>query len=186
MIQPDKSWTLFLDRDGVINHEKVADYIHTWEEFNFYPGAAKAISVLSNWFARTIIVTNQKGVGKGLTKIEDLETIHLNMEKAIEKEGGKIDAIFFCPDIDNNSPNRKPNPGMAFQAKFAFPEIDLSKSLMVGNNQSDLYFARNAGMHAAFLRTTQPDLILPDGLADLEAKDLTNLAEKLLPHFSDC
>lgn len=186
MLKPDTSWTLFLDRDGVINYEKVADYIHTWDEFRFYPGAPEAIARLSKLFARTIIVTNQKGIGKGVTKQEDVENIHHKMVRAIEAAGGSITAIYYCPDTSDESPNRKPNPGMAFMAKADFPEIDFAKSLMVGNNPSDLHFARNAGMHAAFLRTTQPYILLPGGLADLDAMDLTNLVEKVEPLFSDC
>ncbi|HSK13675.1 MAG TPA: HAD-IIIA family hydrolase, partial [Phnomibacter sp.] len=92
MLKPDNSWTLFLDRDGVINIEKEADYIHTWEEFRFYDGAAEAIATLSQLFGRTIVVTNQKGIGKGLTRREDVDVIHQKMRKAIEAAGGHIDA----------------------------------------------------------------------------------------------
>lgn len=182
MNQPKKARTLFLDRDGVINYEKVADYIYTWDEFKFYPGAPEAIAALSKLFDLTIVVTNQKGVGKGVTKPEDLELIHKNMVLAIEKAGGKIDAIYFCPDLNDDSPDRKPNPGMAFRAKADFPEIVLAESLMVGNNLSDLKFGRNAGMQTAFLRTTQPDIELPEGLADMVAEDLPDLLKKLRVH----
>jgi histidinol-phosphate phosphatase family protein len=178
--------TLFLDRDGVINYEKVADYIHTWQEFRFYPGAPQAIAGLCKLFDLTIIVTNQKGVGKGVTKVEDLALIHQNMTVAIELAGGKIDAIYYCPDTNTDSPNRKPNPGMAFKAKNEFPQIDFANSLMVGNNQSDLNFGRNAGMKTAFLRTTQPDIELPEGLADIEATDLHDLFGKLRSLWHDC
>lgn len=183
MMQPNKARTLFLDRDGVINFEKVADYIHTWDEFQFYPGAPEAIAGLGKLFDLTIIVTNQKGVGKGVTKVEDLSVIHENMTLAIEKAGGKIDAIYYCPDLNEDSPDRKPNPGMAFKAKADFPQIDLAESLMVGNNISDLKFGRNAGMKTAFLRTTNPGLDLPAGLADYEAADLRALFEKLRNHW---
>lgn len=169
------SWTLFLDRDGVINYEKEADYIHHWDEFVFYPNVLEAIAKLSSIFGLLVVVTNQKGVGKGVTKLEDLQTIHQNMKTEIEKAGGKIDAIYFCPDTDSESFCRKPNPGMAFEAKKDFPQIDFAKSLMVGNNLSDLNFGRNAGMKTAFLRTTQPDIIIPEGLCDWEATNLYQL-----------
>lgn len=175
MIIPNRNWTLFLDRDGVINIEKKDDYIHHWDEFKFYDGVVDAIAELSMIFGKTIIVTNQKGIGKGVTKEEDVRTIHDNLLQAVMIAGGKIDAIFFCPDTDNNSPNRKPNPGMAFQAKEAFPSINFSKSLMVGNNLSDMEFGRNAGMYTAFVRTTQPELILPDRMADIDVDDLPAL-----------
>jgi histidinol-phosphate phosphatase family protein len=174
-IRPDKNWTLFLDRDGVINIEKDNDYIHRWDEFRFYDGAVDAIAELSLLFGRTIVVTNQKGIGKGVTKEADVRTIHDNILQAVLTAGGKIDAVFFCPDTDSGSPNRKPNPGMAFEAKNNFPSIDFTKSLMVGNNLSDMQFGRNAGMHNAFVRTTQPDLVLPEGIADIDVACLPAL-----------
>jgi histidinol-phosphate phosphatase family protein len=180
----DKTWTLFLDRDGVINYEKEADYIHHWGEFVFYPGAVEAIAALSKWFGRVIIVTNQKGIGKGVTLRQNVETIHANMTREILEAGGRIDAIYYCPDTETESPCRKPNAGMAFQAKSDFPDIDLSKSLMVGNNLSDLQFGRNAGMKTVFLRTTQPELPLPGGYADFDATDLASLPHTLSHCFT--
>ncbi len=180
MIQPDKTWTLFLDRDGVINYEKEADYIHSWDEFRFYPGVPDAIAQLSHLFGLTIIVTNQKGIGKGVTLQENVEAIHKNLALAVEKAGGKIDAVYYCPDTDENSLCRKPNPGMAFRAKKDFPAIDFGKSLMVGNKLSDLKFGRNAGLQTAYVRTTHPDAIIPEGMADLVADDLPQLANLLL------
>jgi histidinol-phosphate phosphatase family protein len=174
-IQPSKDWTLFLDRDGVINIEKVDDYIHHWEEFKFYDGVVDAIAELSLLFGKTIIVTNQKGIGKGVTMEENVKAIHDNLLQAVMAAGGRIDAVFYCPDTDSDSPNRKPNPGMAFQAKEMFPAIDFNKSLMVGNNLSDMQFGRNAGMFTAFVRTTQPELLLPDGMADIDTEDLPGL-----------
>lgn len=174
-IKPDKSWALFLDRDGVINIEKQNDYIHHWDEFKFYDGVVDAIAELSLVFGKTIIVTNQKGVGKGVTKLENVKSIHDNLLQSVLAAGGKIDAVFFCPDVENDSPNRKPNTGMAIQARDMFPQIDFEKSLMVGNNLSDMEFGRNAGMKTAFVRTTQPTLKLPKGMADIDVRDLPAL-----------
>ncbi len=177
MVKPDNNWTLFLDRDGVINIEKENDYIHTWDEFVFYHDALDAIQKFAKLFRRIIIVTNQKGVGKGLTKEEDLAVIHQKMTNAIETAGGRIDAIFYCTDINDDSPCRKPNAGMALQAQQHFPDINFSHSVIVGNNISDMEFGRNAGMHTVFLRTTQPGLVLPPALADMAVNSLASLAE---------
>lgn len=154
----DTTWTLFLDRDGVINHEKHLDYVHHWEEFVFYEGAKEAIQVFSSIFNRIIIVTNQKGVGKGLTKLKDLMVIHENLIKEVNSSGGKIDSVYFCPDLNEDSPNRKPNPGMGWQAKQEFPEIVFEKSIMVGNTLSDMGFGKNLNMKNVFLTTTHPDV----------------------------
>lgn len=154
----DKSWTLFLDRDGVINHEKHLDYIHTWDEFTFYEGVLEAFNIFNQKFGRIIIVTNQKGIGKGLTKKEDLEELHQNMKAAIIAAGGRVDAVFYCPDMNDDSPNRKPQPGMGLQAIQQFPEIDVTRAIMVGNTLSDMSFGRNLGVQTVFLPTTRPEV----------------------------
>ncbi len=164
--QIDKSWTLFLDRDGVINHEKHQDYIHNWDEFHFYAGAREAIALLSKIFGHIIVVTNQKGIGKGLTKPEDLDLIHKNMSGEVEQAGGRIDGVYFCPDLDENSPDRKPNPGMGLKAAKDFPGIDLSRAIMVGNTISDMQFGRNLGVKTIFLPTTRPEVDLNDDRID--------------------
>lgn len=175
----DKSFTLFIDRDGVLNHEKHEDYVLNWNEFQFYDTTIKALSIISSLFQKIILVTNQKGVGKGLMSIEDLENIHNNMLAAINKGGGKIDQIFYCTDLDNDSYNRKPNPGMAFQAAQLYPEIVLSKSIMIGNRISDMGFGRNAGMHTIFLSTTHPEIDFPHPMIDLRFENLLDFATQL-------
>jgi histidinol-phosphate phosphatase family protein len=175
----DKTWTLFLDRDGVINHEKHQDYIHNWAEFVFYNGAKEAIAVFAKTFNRIIVVTNQKGIGKGVTKPEDLQLIHKNMVTEIEVAGGRIDAVYFCADLEDDSPNRKPNPGMGLQAVTNFPEIDLGKAIMVGNTLSDMQFGRNLGVQTIFLPTTRPEVDLKDERIDAVYDSLIAFANEL-------
>lgn len=175
----DKSWTLFIDRDGVINHEKQADYIRNWDEFRFYEGAIEAIKILSEKFGKIIIVSNQRGVGKGLMTEDDLKDIHKRMLAEIEKDGGRIDQIYYCTSTDLKHPERKPNPGMALQAKKDIPSIDLSKSIMIGNNSSDMLFARNAGLYTVFVKTTKLDMVLPDPDIDLVFNSLAEFAKAL-------
>ncbi len=160
----NNTWTLFLDRDGVINHEKHLDYIHTWEEFKFYDGAKVAIQIFSQKFNRIVVVTNQRGVGKGITKEENLKIIHANMQTEVEKVGGKIDAVYYCPELE--SPNRKPNPGMGLQAVKKFSDINISKAIMVGNTLSDMEFGRNLGIKTVFLTTTRPEVNTNDDRID--------------------
>lgn len=175
----DKSWTLFLDRDGVINHEKKDDYIHTWEEFEFYEGVKDALKIFNEKFGRIILVTNQRGIAKGITKEENLEIIHKNMLQEIEKHGGRIDRIYFCPDME--SPNRKPNHGMGLQAIKDFPEIDPSKSIMIGNTLSDMAFGRNLGVAInIFLPTTRKEVDHNEPQIDLVFPDLISAANALI------
>ncbi|MEO7309060.1 MAG: HAD-IIIA family hydrolase [Chitinophagaceae bacterium] len=154
----ENDWTLFLDRDGVINEELPEAYVNHLDEFIFYQQAVEAISILSPMFYKTIVVTNQKGVGRGLTPPDELTRIHKHMTNAVLEAGGKINHIYFCPDLENDSPNRKPNPGMAFQARQEDPNIDLPKSIMIGNNASDMHFGRNAGIGCNILLTTTKPL----------------------------
>jgi histidinol-phosphate phosphatase family protein len=170
----DHTWTLFLDRDGVINHEIHPHYINTWEEFKFYDGVKVAIKLFTQKFNRIIIVTNQRGVAKGVTKMEDLQLIHKNMLAEIEKVGGRVDAIYYCTEME--SPNRKPNPGMGLQAAKDFPDIDLSKAIMVGNTLGDMEFGRNLGVHTIFLPTNRPDVDTSDPRIDAVYPSLIALA----------
>lgn len=174
--QIDKSWTLFLDRDGVINHDKDNDYIRNWDEFRFYDETLEALAIVEKIFGRIVLVTNQKGVGRGLMSLEDLTNIHTNMFAVIEDSKGRIDKAYFCTDLSDESPDRKPNPGMAHQAKRDYPEIDFSKSIIVGNRTSDMAFGRNAGIHTVFLATTHPHTAYPDPLIDLRFNNLLEFA----------
>ena len=151
MMRPDKNWTLFLDRDGVINTELPADYVKHWGEFQFEPGALNAIATCSKIFGYIIIVTNQRGIGAGLMTEGDLHFIHEKMLEEIEKSGGRIDAIFHCSDVDRTSSRRKPHPYMGLQAKEQFPAIDFKKSIIAGNSLSDMEFGVGLGMKTVFI-----------------------------------
>jgi D-glycero-D-manno-heptose 1,7-bisphosphate phosphatase len=177
--QINNDWTLFLDRDGVINHEKHLGYINTWDEFVFYDGVKEAIRIFTSRFRHIFVVTNQKGVGKGITQPENLNSIHQNMITEIETTGGRIDKIYFCPDLNEASPNRKPNPGMALQAKQDFPEIDFTRSIMVGNTLGDMQFGRNIGAITIFLPTTRPEVEHTDKRIDAVYPSLLHFAKAL-------
>ena len=175
----DQDWTLFLDRDGVINLEIRNEYVRHWGEFKFYDESILALPLLAQKFSRIVITTNQKGVSKGLMTEADLTNIHQNMLFEINKVGGRIDHIFYCTDFDNDSYHRKPQPGMAFQAKEKFPTIDFSKTIMVGNRTSEMEFGRNAGLHTVFLATTHPETNFPDPTIDYRFNHLLEFAEAL-------
>ncbi|MBK8330229.1 MAG: HAD-IIIA family hydrolase [Bacteroidetes bacterium] len=175
----DADWTLFLDRDGVINHEKEADYIKQVDEFIFYEGVLEALQILSVRFKYLFIVTNQRGIGKGLMTHEDLHAIHATMKAQVLKAGGRIDAIYYAPELASDAINRKPNIGMGLQAKNDFPAIDFHKSLMVGNNLSDMEFGKNLKMKTVFLSTTNPNQA-PHPFIDLIYPTLLDFAKNIL------
>lgn len=177
----DKSWTLFLDRDGVINDERVGQYVLHWDEFIFSTGVLDVFKKLSDHFGRIIIVSNQRGVGKGLMTEEALQSIHLEMQREVEIVGGRIDRIYYCTEKDDRCFFRKPNPGMAFQAVEDFGDIDLSKAIMVGNKPSDMQFGRAAGAFTVFVSTTNPDQPYPHPDIDLIYPSLPQFASALEP-----
>ncbi len=152
----NSNWSLFLDRDGVINVDTPGDYVRNWNQFQFFETSLLALKFFAGCFSTIVIVTNQRGVGLGLMSIENLEEIHQNMLKEVQQAGGRIDRIYFSTDTDKqNSKTRKPATGMALQAKLDFPKIDFSKSIMVGNNISDMLFGRAMGMTTVFIDDRQ-------------------------------
>ncbi|MFC2100492.1 D-glycero-alpha-D-manno-heptose-1,7-bisphosphate 7-phosphatase [Bacteroidota bacterium] len=145
--QIDGNWTLFLDRDGVINKRLMDDYVKTWEEFEFIPGVLDAIKVFNSIFGYVIIVSNQQGIGKGIMKEDDLNNIHAKMIEEINRNDGRIDSIFFSPDLaKEGSIDRKPGIGMALKAKKVFPVINFKKSVMVGDTLNDMKFGKRLKM----------------------------------------
>jgi HAD superfamily hydrolase (TIGR01662 family) len=109
---------------------------------------------------------------------QDLLSIHEQMVADIEASGGRVHKIYYCTANDDAHPNRKPNPGMAREALHDFPEIDLAKSIMIGNKLSDMQFGRNAGMHTIFVQTTDPGLHSHSAI-DLTFPDLPSFAKAL-------
>jgi D-glycero-D-manno-heptose 1,7-bisphosphate phosphatase len=158
---------LFLDRDGVINVHRKNDYVKAIDEFEFLPGAEMALVALSHLFERIIIVTNQRGVGKGKMSETSLLSVHTYLKTRIESQGGRIDAIYYCTELDDNHPRRKPNGGMAEQAKTDFPEINFSQSIMVGDTKTDIEFGNKLNMCTVLIKnepppyTSQPDCVFP-------------------------
>lgn len=137
----DSDWTLFLDRDGVLNKKLDGRYVTSPEKLILLSGVSEAMALFSNLFDRIIIVTNQQGIGKEIMTHQDLAKVHSSLVEQLNYYGGRIDEIYYCPDLAHeDSPNRKPNPGMGFLAKKDFPEINFRKSIMVGDSESDIQF----------------------------------------------
>ena len=148
----DNAWTLFLDRDGVLNERILADYVRTPAQFRWLPGVLPALRFLTGRFGLIVIVTNQQGVGKGLMTEADLDVIHSKLRQQATYAGAQIDAIYACTKLAvEDPPCRKPRPGMAEQARREFPRIDFARSVMVGDTASDMGFGRSVGMHTVLV-----------------------------------
>lgn len=143
-----KHTTLFLDRDGVINY-KIDGYVQYFSEFNFIDGVLDSISELTDYFDRIIIITNQQGIGKQLMTEKELIELHSEMVKEIEKNGGKIDKIYYCPHLASLECNcRKPEPGMLKKAQQDFEEIIFENSILLGDSDTDILAAEKLGVQA--------------------------------------
>lgn len=169
MFNINKEWTLFLDRDGVINKRLPGRYVSNPGEFEFLEQVPEAIAEFSKKFGRIVVVTNQQGIGKGLMTEQQLATVHDFMQEGLNKAGGHLDAVYHCPDLHiHNPPNRKPSPGMGYLAKEEFPEIDFDKSIIAGDSLSDMLFGVNLGMKTVLIKTNSEEV---DKVAKLEAED---------------
>ena len=89
----DKTWSLFLDRDGVINKQIPNDYVKKWAEFEFLPGVLDALPVFNDLFGKIFIVTNQQGIGKGIMTELDLTKLHEQFMYEVVTHGGRINKI---------------------------------------------------------------------------------------------
>jgi D-glycero-D-manno-heptose 1,7-bisphosphate phosphatase len=113
----------------------------------------KALQRFTELFGRIVVVTNQQGIGRGMMTADDLSIIHGFIEDVIKSAGGKIDKFYFAPQLrSENSNYRKPGTGMGLQAQLDFPEINFSKSIMVGDSESDIEFGMKLGMKTVMLK----------------------------------
>ena len=178
----DRSWTLFLDRDGVINRRIPGGYVRDFSEFVFLDGVLEALKIFSGIFGRIIVVSNQQGVGKGIMTGEAVEAIHDRMLKEVHDAGGRIDKIYYCPNLEqDHHADRKPGIGMALKAKDDFPLVDFSRSVMAGDSPTDIEFGKNAGMLTVWLGD-RPDGPGPSIQADFCFNDLIALARAIQNH----
>ena len=145
---------VFLDRDGVINMKPPAgDYVRRWSEFRLAPGIADWIRLFNALDLLVIVVTNQRGIARGLMRREDVEEIHGNMTRELAGLGARIDDIFYCPhDGDDGCDSRKPNTGLVKRAEEKWG-IDVAGSLMIGDSDKDAELASRCGMK--FLRVDE-------------------------------
>lgn len=174
----DNDWTLFLDRDGVINHRIPDDYIKKWSEFKFLPGVLDALKIFNDFFPRIVLVTNQAGIEKEILTHDDLREIHRQMLEVIDYFGGRIDDIYYCPyKADLDPLCRKPNPGMALEAQNDYKDIDFHKSIMIGDSNSDIIFGNNLGMRTVLVGSKpNNDFLIKNAIPDCRLDGLMDFA----------
>ena len=165
---------LFLDRDGVINY----DYGHvgTKDRFKFKPGIFNLIKTANNLKYLVIVITNQAGIGKGFYSDEEFKKLNKWMLNIFQEKNCYIHDVFYCPyhptegkgKYLKESFDRKPSPGMLIKAEKKF-NIDLNKSILVGDKHSDIEAGKLAGVKKLYL--------IGNKISFKEAKIIKNLGE---------
>lgn len=147
---------VFLDRDGTLNvRPPRACYIERPEDFIWLPGAREAVKKLKDAGYTLILISNQPGIARGNLTEETLAAVHEKMQADLREIGAEIDKIYYCPhNWDDGCECRKPKPGMFFQAQKEL-SLDLTKCVMVGDDERDMEAAANANVPGYFVTTRE-------------------------------
>jgi len=129
---------IILDRDGVINRKPAkADYVKTWDEFEWLEGSREAIRLLKESGYQVIVITNQAGIARGIMSEDDLEDIHAKMNTDLLRYNAQIDRFYYCPHgWDDGCDCRKPKPGMLYKAQQDY-NLNLTKTVFIGDDYRD-------------------------------------------------
>jgi D-glycero-D-manno-heptose 1,7-bisphosphate phosphatase len=185
MPSPEKSRALFLDRDGVVNEE--VGYLHRPEEVRWVTGIVPLCRTAQALGYKLVVVTNQSGIARGLYSEAQFQSQMNWMRSELTQQGVTLDAVYHCPyhpehgvgEYKREHEDRKPGPGMLLRAARDH-NLDLVRSILVGDRCSDLAAAHAAGLREAFLLhgtesapCTEPHTLV-DSLSDVEAWLRTN------------
>jgi histidinol-phosphate phosphatase family protein len=151
---------MFLDRDGTINAKaSTGNYIEAAAEVELLPGAAAAIRDVNDRGLRSIVVTNQRGVALGRMSEAAVHQIHARLNELLATVAGAwIDLFLYCPHDIDECTCRKPDTGMFAAAKRRWPDLDFTRSAMVGDSPSDVEAGETLGMATVLLPRDAPDL----------------------------
>jgi D-glycero-D-manno-heptose 1,7-bisphosphate phosphatase len=139
-----KRRAIFLDRDGVINANR-PDHVKSWDEFVFLPRALDALCRIAASDFVVLVTTNQAAIARRQTSDAAVRDIHARMGAAVERAGGRIDAVYYCPHLpEEDCDCRKPRTGL-YQRGAREWDIDLARSYVVGDAMADMVAAREIG-----------------------------------------
>ena len=147
---------VFLDRDGVINEYLPGEYVRSPDQLRFIPGSLAEIARLTRAGCRVAVISNQQGIGKGLFTLDDLDVVTEHVRTAVEDGGGRIDAFYYCPHLEDEGCDcRKPKPGLLLRAADEM-SINLSETYMVGDFVTDILAGQAAGCKTILIVSESP------------------------------
>ena len=166
---------VYLDRDGVLNRNRV-DHVKDWKEFRFLPGALRALNLLARLNLPIVVVTNQAIINRGIVPVDVVDDLHARMIEQVSRAHGRVDHVYYCPHRpDELCDCRKPEPGLLLRSAAEL-DVDLSRSVFVGDAISDIVAGRRAGCGTVLVRSGRisrawrqigdDPLTLPDADAD--------------------
>jgi D-glycero-D-manno-heptose 1,7-bisphosphate phosphatase len=160
---------VILDRDGTINEDR-DDYVKSADEWVPLPGSLEAIARLNHAGWHVVVATNQSGLGRGLFDMAALNAMHLKLNTLLAQQGGRVDAVFFCPHAPEDQCRcRKPLPGLFEQIGERYG-VDLGVVPAVGDTLRDLQAASSAGCKPHLVRTGKSAGLDEAGLERIRAQ----------------
>ena len=176
-IDPGQRRFCILDRDGTLIAEK--NYLRSVDQLELLPDAVEGLRLLAALGYGLIVITNQSGIGRGLLTVAEVEAIHAEMVRRLEAEGVHLERVYYCRHAPSEGCScRKPGVALAAQAAHDFG-FDLTKALVIGDNESDIEFGRNCGAQTILVRTGYGALYAPGTKADLVADNLLEAARTI-------
>lgn len=143
---------VFFDRDGIVNVAPVTRYVERMADFYLQEPFFEAVKIANDRGYETAIITNQKGVSTGATPKPELDAMHGLIRREVDARGLRLLDIIYCDATEDTDPRRKPNPGMLFEAAEKH-DLDLTRSWMVGDNESDVLTGQRAGCRTIYVGT---------------------------------
>jgi len=168
---------VFFDRDGIVNQSPGAGYVERWADFVLLPRFVDVLRIVRSKGYEAVIVTNQKGVARGIMTMDAVNEIHRNLRAVLQREHGlDLLDILCCPHGDGECECRKPKPGMLLEAARRH-DLDLKASWMIGDQGKDIEAGRAAGCRTILVkRNADPTIQADYRVQDLD--ELKSLIEK--------
>ena len=168
---------VFFDRDGIVNQSPGPGYVERVADFHLLPDFPPALRAARRKGYAAVLITNQRGVGKGVMTQATLDAIHTFMKDELARHGLALDAVYACSELDRTHPRLKPQPGMLLEAARDLG-LDLARSWMVGDNEKDVQAGKAAGCRTILVREGHEPTV-----ADFRLARMADLAGFLEGHL---